>query len=220
MARFKTFTNGGSIVPADLNSIQDDYDTKDLLIHAQAGITANGTSRRGKSIIALEEVRTNVAYGTLTTPDQVSVVLPTDGLIAVAYQASYKESVLGAATAALFVGANQTKVPQVSQAAPVTVAAHINSANTYVPLQTFYGGLVSAPSGTAYTGDVTTGQALGAVGALAAQLGGTNTALTNVGGPCLLMAAAGTYTVSVQFKASSGNVSAKDRKLWVWTLGF
>jgi hypothetical protein len=34
----------------------------------------------GKSIIATEETRTNVAYGTLTTPDVVTgIVLPTDG---------------------------------------------------------------------------------------------------------------------------------------------
>lgn len=36
----------------------------------------------------------------------------------------------------------------------------------------------------------------------------------------VLFAAAGTYDVSVQFKSSSGTVTAKERKLWVWTMGF
>ena len=40
------------------------------------------------------------------------------------------------------------------------------------------------------------------------------------GGFTFAFAAAGTYTVSVQFKASSGSVTASNRKLWVWTIGF
>src|SRR4051812_26149246 len=48
----------------------------------------------GSSIIATEESRTNVAYGKLPTPDQVSgVVLPPNGLIVVVYQALWKSSV-------------------------------------------------------------------------------------------------------------------------------
>ena len=36
----------------------------------------------------------------------------------------------------------------------------------------------------------------------------------------MVFAAAGTYDISVQFKASSGSVTVKNRKLWVWTMGF
>lgn len=32
--------------------------------------------------------------------------------------------------------------------------------------------------------------------------------------------AAGTYDVSVQFKASSGSVTVKERKLWIVSMGF
>src|SRR3954452_24168522 len=53
------------------------------------GLSSASTTRRGKSIIATTESRTNTAYGTLTTPDRVSsIVLPTDGLITIAYQAT------------------------------------------------------------------------------------------------------------------------------------
>jgi hypothetical protein len=59
-----------------------------------------------------------------------------------------------------------------------------------------------------YTGDVTTGQIVGTVSA------------AGLGGPCYFFAAAGTYTISIQVKASSASVTIKNRKLWVWTIGF
>jgi hypothetical protein len=39
------------------------------------------------------------------------------------------------------------------------------------------------------------------------------------GGSIEVFAAAGTYTIGVKYKATSGNVTAKERKLWVATLG-
>jgi hypothetical protein len=40
------------------------------------------------------------------------------------------------------------------------------------------------------------------------------------GGVCYVFAAAGTYDVSVQFKASSGSITAKSRKLWVSSVDY
>src|SRR5687768_6755972 len=52
------------------------------------GLSQTGTVRRGKSIIAAEESTSSTSYTTLTQPDRVqNVELPTDGLIAVAYNA-------------------------------------------------------------------------------------------------------------------------------------
>lgn len=172
------------------------------------GVSQSGTVRRGKSIIATEESRTNTAYGKLTTPDQASsIVLPTDGLLGIAYQAMWKESVSGASKAAIFIGANQLKVASAS-APVVQEAGNSGVVNVYAPLGTAVFGLGSgAASGAGYTGDVTTGQIIS--GGLA------------VGsGVVYLAAAAGTYDVSVQFKSTSGSVTAKERKLWVWTMGF
>lgn len=174
---------------------------------------ASGQKGRGKTVIAQTESRSNVAFGTLTTPDQVAgIVLPTDGLIVVTYRATWQESVNNGAQAAIFVGATQLKTPNPDTAAPGTVGANINSgaANVDKPLQTFFGGLITGTSNTtAYTGDVTTGQTVGVKGAA-----------VNVGGPCYIEATAGTYTISVQFLASSGSVTAKNRTLRVWTVGF
>lgn len=186
------------------------------------GITNAANTGRGKSIIATTESRTNVAYGTLTTPDQVTgIVLPTDGLITVAYQATWQESVNAAASAALFVGANQLVGAMVNAAAPSTGGVSVASigcgtAAIDKPLTTYAGGLLSSQgfvSATAYGPDVTTGQLLG-------QNILTPTVLIPAGGTVGIFAAAGTYTISVQFKSTSGSLTVKNRKLWVWTTGF
>lgn len=178
------------------------------------GLNETGTVRRGKSIIATEEGRTNTAYGTLTTPDRVqNIVLPTDGLIRVWFQAMWKESVDAAARAAIFVGSNQQTLAVANVAAPAVIEAQcMMASNTYGPLSSSFFGLHGGPAGTsatAYTGDVTTGQAIG----------GTYST-TTVGGPVDIFVAAGTYTISVQFKASSGTVTVKNRRLLVATEAF
>jgi hypothetical protein len=186
----------------------------------QLGLNSGSQVGRGKSIIATTESRTNVAYGTLTTPDQVTgIVLPTDGLICVAYQATWQESVNAAARAAIFIGANQVKYAQTQNAGPIVQEAFLSCGTPAIDkgLASAFMGLESSSGtidATAYTGDVTTGQILG-YGSPALSAG-----ITPEGGPCYVFAAAGTYTVSVQFKASSGSVTAKNRKLLVWTIGF
>lgn len=183
-------------------------------VRQQLGLTDSSSVRRGKSIIATEETRTNVAFGTMTTPDRVqNVVLPTDGLIVVSYMAIFKSSVSSVGKAAIFIGANQLKAND-GLAPPGTAIGEAttgSTANTYKPVATHPGGLYSSGtgSGTAYTGHVTTGQAISADATIPAGAG-----------PCYIFAAAGTYDVSIQFKSSSGSVSVKERNLWVWTLGF
>lgn len=174
--------------------------------------------RRGKTIISTEEARTNATYDVLTTADRVSnVVLPTDGLIFVAYQAMWQETNVGAARAAIFIGTNQLRYANGTTATTnlqETTSAG-NATNQYHPLSSTSQGLVAVGAGgsSAYGGDVTTGQV---VGMTTDATGGS----PFQGGPCSIFAAAGTYTISVQFKASAGTVTVKNRKLWVWTMGF
>jgi hypothetical protein len=177
---------------------------------ALLGLTAAGSTRRGKSIIATEEARSNTEWGLLPTPDRVSgITLPADGLICVLYNATWKNSVVGGGAAAIFVGATQLVAPNVSLAAPQPQASVCQSsvADRYEKLTTRSSGLIAQAVNTAYGSDFTTGQAVG--------LGDTSR-----DGVCFIFAAAGSYDVSVRFKASSGSVTAKERKLWVWTIGF
>lgn len=208
--------------PENVNDVQDMFDEAATVINGnldhfnlhsstkdKLGLTDATTVRRGKSIIATEESRTNVAYGLMTTPDRVqNIVLPADGLLVVAFQGMWKNSVSTAGRAAIIVGVNQLKVVTSAGVAPVVTEASGNSViNTYRPISTNPAGLAAASSATAYTGDVTTGQAIAPGG-------------SEIPGITYIFAAAGTYDISIQWAATSGSVTVKERKLWVWTMGF
>jgi hypothetical protein len=208
-----TFSAGTTAVAADVNenfaeveSVVNALDGDNLAtaVAEQLGLSETGTVRRGKSIIATEESRTNTAYGTLTTPDQVqSVVVPTDGLLRVKFSALVKTSVVNAGRVALFVGSNQVR-QMVSGGAPVVADSGqlCIGANDYDWVFT-YGGSYS-PLST----DQSAGQA------------SRDSSPFMIGVPVEIEVPAGTYDVSIQYKASSGSITAKERKLWVEAVGF
>lgn len=196
-------------------------------------ITSGGPSGIGDSTInSTSFVTAASASAGLTTADQVSnLVLPTDGLIAILYQATWQESVAGAARAAIFLGANQLSIRSAA-GAPITQAAATASTSTTavdLHLGTSNLGIGSMyGQGTSAVGtDVTTGQVLGSINGPTSgptfQNGAAPAGRYSEGvgwGLCPVFAAAGTYTISVQFKVSSGTLTVKNRKLWVWTIGF
>lgn len=168
---------------------------------------------KGRSIIATEEVLTNVAYGLMATPDRVpSVVVPADALVYVEFQGMMKNTNNSAGRAAIFIGTNQLKIAADTQAAPVVQEAAGNQAlNVYRPISSAAFGLSSSAisDATAYTGDVTTGQVV------ASHTG------AGASGVCVIdNLAAGTYDFSVQWKATAGSVTAKNRRLKVWIVPF
>jgi hypothetical protein len=151
-------------------------------------------------IINTEEARANTAFGTLPTADEVSgVVVPSNSLIVIGYQALIKQSVSKAARAAIFLGANQLK-----QTSGVTNQESLEFEGTeYKTLGTTQIGL-AVGQGNVRVG---TGQILGAA------------SVEGFAGCTTLYAEAGTYNISVKFKATSGSVTAAFRGLWVYTLG-
>lgn len=199
---------GGSLTDLKnfLNSRNLNQDNLPVSMLQQLGLNdSSGQKGRGKSIIAQTETRTNAAYGTMPTPDQVAgIVLPVDGLIFIAAEMTWQQSAASAAWAAIFLNSVQLRLAS-NLASPAVAETTIGgNINNDTPLTTYTGGVISNTAPVAYTGDVTTGQVVGG----------------SSGGICTVFAAAGTYTVSVQFRSTSGNVIAKNRKLWVWTLGF
>lgn len=145
------------------------------------------------AIIATEQSRTNTAFGLLETPDEIEeVVLPSGGLIIVLYRAHVKSSKDNAGAAAIFLGENEVK----DRLGGTGARDDTNG--------TIYDLAISQSNGLTLIdeipSDVTTGQALGAA-------------------PLMIFADPGTYDVSVRFKATSGSVTAKDRKLFVGVLG-
>lgn len=202
--------NGAAALPANSYRLADVIVGNGVASITNANIFDRRPKTRGHCNISGLESRTNTAYGTLPTPDQVTeIVLPTDGLIVVAYQAAWLSSVSGVGQASIFLNANQLVAAPVTGASPGPVGVSVlndnQGANITSPLSTFGGGLACSQNltGSGYTGDATTGQLVSAAAG---------------GGPCFIFAAAGTYHVSVQYKSSSGSVSVSARKLWVWTM--
>lgn len=146
-------------------------------------------------VIATEETRSNTAFGFLTTEDKIeSVVVPTNGLVLIGYSALFKSSSANAGRAAIFLGSNQLKVALGTQEA--------QASEVFKALNTYPGGLVKTSEQSSF---VTTGEALG---------------FETSGGFCVVhRLAAGTYTIGVQFKATSGSVTAKERALSVGVFG-
>ena len=168
---------------------------------AKLGLSGVSTVRRGKLIIATEESTSSTSFTDLATPDRVqNVALPTDGLIFVLVTAQWKESVASAARAAVFIGSSQLQSPGVATAVSQEAELSLGGAtDTYAELRSASDGL-SSPATVRGSSPAATGQV--------------------VAQPMVIAAAAGTYDVGVKFKASSGSVSARYRKLWVWTMGF
>src|SRR6266498_1163856 len=120
--------NAFSAIQSDYNGNVDDSNLA-TAVKQKIGLSDGSIVRRGKSSIATSESTTATSYaiGNLTTPDRVqNVNLQTDGLIAVAYQAIWDNTVASAARAAIFVGATQLKMAQVNGAPVVQEATGAN----------------------------------------------------------------------------------------------
>lgn len=153
--------------------------------------------------IVTEQSRESTAFGTLTTADEVKnvVVTSTSQLLGVGYTALAKASVSGAGRVAIFIGSNQLKYTNANTAPVVqevslttTIWNMVNTAPLGLTHESLEGGAF-----------VTTGQALTANGS---------------GGLCYIFGLpVGNYTISVQYKSTSGNVTAKERSLAVARFG-
>ena len=206
-----TWANDGNIDAANLSAA----------LAQAATVNQAGQTVKGASVVAASQTTSSTTYTTLSTPDQITgLVVPANGLIRVWYAATWQESVAGAARAAFFVGSSQLKTAALNISnSPVTQAAatgNTNDAGSNQILASYPAGLLCpdiAGSGS-YSGDVTTGMAAVSTSAPTIELNGTveqSILATPIGfgGPCDIdNLSAGTYTVSVEFKTSSGSVTA------------
>jgi hypothetical protein len=161
------------------------------------------TPSSARSVVLGEEERTNAAYGKLATPDQVELYVPENALILFGFQGLVKQSVASAGRVAIFLGSNQVSVREGSGI--VLQSVGIGGGTTgFAPISTGTPGLVVGSEAASPPSDVTTGQIV------SAQVTAEKSGLTGIfwGG------AAGTLTISVQYKSTSGSVTAKGRRLW------
>lgn len=180
-------------------SISPDKLTDTVVAHL--GLTDSETKGRGVLEVAGQEITSSTSFTFLSTPDRIqNVVLPTDGLIYISYRALWWLGGSATGTAAIFIGANQLKVP-VAEGAPLAIAATVTTGHPGPLYTSPANGLDSAGSAATDSSFVTTGQMVGGI---------------------VVEAAAGTYDIGVKFKSSSGAVSlaVKERKLWVKAEGY
>lgn len=153
--------------------------------------------------IPTEQSRESASFGTLATADEVkSVTLGTGGLIVIAYRAIWKASVASAGRAAVFIGLNQLKA-QISAGAPEVQEVETPASTALRTLGTSGAGLVTG---------VVEATTFAAVSGQVLTPGGT-------GGLAYVFVNAGTYDISVQYRATSGKVTAKERALLVGVIG-
>lgn len=165
---------------------------------ARLGLTDSSNIRRGYLSIPTSQSVTSTTYTSLATPDQLPITMVSGGWLMIGFQGQWFSSVSAAGSAAIFVNGNQIRIQ--SSAGPVvqsatTVGVGQNS------LYTSVAGL-GAASNTATDGNT---QIIGFTGA---------------GGIITSIAPAGTYNVGIQFKSTSGSVTASARQLWVMAIGF
>lgn len=241
-----TFVSGTTAVAADVNEnfsdiedfinttgvpvIQDGVVDEDAIasaLAAQLGVNDGANVRRGKSIIAAESsALTSTSYGDLSNgPDTVTVVLPTDGIIRVAFAALWRGTHASGSTilgrAAIFVGSNQVKAGGAT-AAPSAVEAILSATGSTT--SSGDGLVVTGGRGLAGTyfadSSAATDSSFVTTGQLVSGTEGAAT-INNGGGFVDIFAAAGTYAVGVKFKANTGcSLYVKERKLWVEVVGF
>lgn len=139
-------------------------------------------------VIATLQSTSSASYTKLSTPDEISgIVVPTNGLLRIGYLAIWSATVNEAGFAALKLNGN--------------------------------------PFGTSHPGSRFETQSIGTEGRILSTSTSTEASLGNgiiqttlptVAFPMTeVFVGAGTFTVSVEFKATSGSVSVKERKLWV-----
>lgn len=200
-------------------------------VKEQTGLNDGVTARRGVCKVPGENSLSNVAYTALATPDQVTVTLPTDGFIVVMFEAMVKETVSGTTQAAIFLGLNQVKVhePGGTLGLQEAFVGGGTTAGNYQMVHTTGAGLVGTDFEQVAGSPVTTGTIMGSVSTGAADnlaaMQAANTLYQSQGnqwsgGPCYISAVAGTHIVTIAYKCASGTLTAKERRLWVWTMGF
>lgn len=196
-------------VQGNFESIRDvlngDVDANNLsaTTRQKMGLSDDSTVRRGSSIVATTEGTASTSFTTLTTPDQVaSVSVPSPGLLTVFFEAQWLGD--GNSQAAIFL--NETQVQVIDATAgtiAVQKASHPGGGTPfYNVLYATAGGLATTSAGADVAADVTTGQALHSDG-------------------CRIRVAAGSYTVSIRFRNTTGAFTTiRSRDLYVKAEGY
>jgi hypothetical protein len=169
------------------------------------GLNSGSVVGRGVTNVAAAQTTSGTSFGFLSTHDEVTgITLATNGLIKIDYLAQVKVSA-GTGQAGLFINPGSGYVALNFPAANNTFTQVTGSftATHISPMVTNGNALTTTASGSSDSTFVTTGMAL-----------------PSAGGSVIVMAAAGTYSIGVQYLNSAGTTTAQNRTLWVQTVNF
>jgi hypothetical protein len=183
----------GTDKPPDMAAV-----TKAMADQVHARLNALGLASCTSKLINTEESRTNTEFGTLATADEVKLTLAEAGLLVVGFMAEVKSSVAAAGQVALFI--NGTQVARFEGGASVNVAG--TTVGTGFCFVTTAQDKLNVKEGV--VGVATTGLLLMATG--------------TAGGLMVHGAPAAEYTITARYKATSGSVTAKNRRLYAYGL--
>lgn len=190
--------------------------TAEMLVAALAedlGLTNGGTVRRGTFTQTAEGTTTSTSYTALSNgPDRVAnISLPSDSLLAIAYTANIKCTAGQFLHAAIHIGSDVLRVQ--------TNTALVSDEVAYAPAGSDYDVMFTYPDAPE-TGTTTN---RGGLHVIDTDGDGytDNFSVPQIIRPVYVFAPAGTHTVEVKYKVTGANtLTAKNRKLWVWTMGF
>lgn len=172
-----------------------------------ARYAGSGTTFVGKTIINTAETTAATTHpfppsSNLATPDRVTGVTVTGGVIMVMYRALYQQSVASNSSWIIYLNTTQVKGNAASAPAALSFAGAASTADDEIIFTS--SGTLNAVSaaGAGNATDITTGQTL---------------ANAQYPGWLPIHVAPGTYDVSISVRVTSGNVTVKNRKLWVWS---
>ena len=196
------------------------------------GLNAPNTVRRKDLRINTEESLSATFFSQMATPDRVDdVYIPDNSILFLSYRALIKESVVGAARVTISIGGTILNGPTFGDNADpgaytygriVEIANGVNAHNGSTTVANLYRRLHTAPPGTSL---IERGLTIDTGGTTVDADFGFPGVPNNSGGFVLTplpieMYAGGTYDIGVFFRATSGTVTVKKRRLTVWVVGF
>jgi hypothetical protein len=187
-------------------NLRDGAVTPDKISPELANLVSGGPGVVRRALVSNPEqqVIASTGYVSMPTPDkQPAVVLPQDGILNVGFTASVYETVLNAARIAIFVNGVQLRMADAAAGTAVSETS-VGAATRWCQCYSNQWGLrtfVPTASLPAFP-----------VGPVALTV---NNSPNSGGFWCPILMTPGSYDVEVRYKASSGQLYASARRLWV-----
>lgn len=199
--------------PSHLTQLAEGTESTDGLNDhlARAGAEAR------RSIVTAEQSITSATFQVLGIADRIEDMdIDADDLLVVVFMGEFKSSGAGNGRAAIFVGGEQLMIGGSNQAAATRAE---ETSFTYVASHPL--GLAGSESTATGTSSLPTPVGISAKDTRQF-VGATEVASTieQLGGACVIRPDTGIHDVEIRWSATSGSITARNRRLYAWTRKF